>query len=83
MVCAVHDRADPDYESAGFSHDEMEGDLGEADQRNPEYAPFDRWWLNGLARLASFPNLLRTRSFMYAVKAGVLTTLTTLPQFIA
>ena len=64
-------------------HDEDDDELGEANKRNPEYVPFENPILNILSRLASLPNVLRSRGFSFAVKAGVLTALTTLPQFIA
>lgn len=57
--------------------------LGEAKTRNPEYTPFNNPYLNLLSPLSALPDLIRSRSFMYAVKAAALTTLTTLPQFIA
>ena len=57
--------------------------LGETSQRSPDHEPFDNPMLNFLGALASVPNVLMSRSFLYAVKAGVLTGLTMLPQFIS
>jgi hypothetical protein len=66
----------------GFDRD-MEADvLGEARKRDPEYTPFESPWLNLLAQIASFPELLGSKSFMYAVKAGALGAITSLPAFI-
>lgn len=69
--------------TAAFDRHEEEDELGAVKKRNPEYTPFDSPLLNLLTKLSAVPNLLRSRSFMYAVKAGVLTALTTLPQFLA
>jgi hypothetical protein len=57
--------------------------LGVAKKRDPEYTPFESPLLNVLSRFAAVPNALRSRSLMYAVKAGVLGALTTLPQFLS
>jgi hypothetical protein len=69
--------------AAAFDRHDEEDELGEVKKRNPEYTPFDSPFLNLLTKLSAVPDLLRSRSFMYAVKAGVLTALTTLPQFLA
>jgi hypothetical protein len=56
--------------------------LGEAKRRNPEYAPFDSSFLRLIAKIASVSDLAHNRSLMYALKAGVMTALTTLPAFL-
>jgi hypothetical protein len=69
--------------TAAFSRDEDDDELGEAKMRDPEYTPFNSPLLNSLSRVAVVADALRSRSLMYAVKAGVLTALTTLPNFVA
>lgn len=67
-----------------IAFDQTEDDaLGEARRRNPEYTPFTSPLLNLFSPISALPDLFKSRSFMYAVKAAVLTALTTLPQFIA
>jgi hypothetical protein len=67
---------------AAFNH-EVDDVLGEVKKRNPEYAPFDSAALNVLSRFMTVFDILESRSLMYAVKAGILGALTTLPNFIA
>nr|ODN98654.1 hypothetical protein L204_02618 [Cryptococcus depauperatus CBS 7855] len=62
-------------------HDDDE--LGDATQRDPEVRPFDRPALNVLARVVRPLDVFRSRGFLYALKAGVLGALTTLPNFVA
>ncbi len=69
--------------SAAFAHDEQDDELGEARRRDPEHTPFDSPSLNMLSRLAIVADAIHSRSFLYAIKAGVLGALTTLPNFIA
>ncbi|WVN90376.1 uncharacterized protein L203_105612 [Cryptococcus depauperatus CBS 7841] len=57
--------------------------LGDATQRDPEVRPFDRPALNVLARVVRPLDVFRSRGFLYALKAGVLGALTTLPNFVA
>ena len=72
-----------DEEEGDFADDEEGDELGEVKKRNPEHIPFESPLLNVVSKAATIPNILRARSFTYAVKAAVLTALTTLPQFIA
>ena len=69
------------------NHDEGLGDeedfLGVAKRRNPEYAPFDNFWLNILSRVAALLDVFHSPGFMFFLKAVVLTTLTALPQYLA
>ncbi|ORX36432.1 hypothetical protein BD324DRAFT_580777 [Kockovaella imperatae] len=56
--------------------------LGLVKRRDPESTPFDSSTLDLLSRLTRLPDLLGTRSFAFLLKAGVLTVLTALPQFL-
>ena len=66
-----------------FAHDEEDDALGEAKTRDPEHTPFDNAFLNEFSHLGPIADALSSRNAMYAVKAGVLGALTTLPNFIA
>ncbi|OXG24105.1 hypothetical protein C361_02654 [Cryptococcus neoformans Tu259-1] len=77
------DGDDGDENDASFEQEEEEDFLGEAKKRNPEYKPFDNSFLNLIAKCSKAMDMLSSRSFMYALKAAVLTALTTLPNFIA
>ena len=61
---------------------EVDDALGEARKRNPEYAPFETPALRLVARAAAIGDLSHSRSLMYAIKAGVMTAVTTLPAFL-
>lgn len=61
-------------------HDEL---LGEVRKRNPEHTPFDNKWLNALSYVGRATDVLHSRSFWYAIKAGAITILAALPGFIA
>ena len=63
----------------GDSSDEL---LSVAKKRNPEYKPFDSPWLNILSRAGLLIDALHSRSFMYAIKAGIITCLAALPGFL-
>ena len=69
------------------NHDEGLGDeddlLGMAKRRNPEFAPFDNFWLNVLSRIAAFLDIFHSPGYMFFLKAAVLTALTALPQYLA
>jgi hypothetical protein len=68
---------DNDVAFANFDEDV----LGEARKRNPEYTPFNSPWLNALSHLGKILDLADSRSFMYAIKAAVLSVLAALPTF--
>jgi hypothetical protein len=72
-----------DHENDPAFNPEVDDVLGEARKRNPEYAPFESNTLNILSRITAIPDMVKSKSLMYAVKAGVLGALTTLPAFIA
>jgi hypothetical protein len=57
--------------------------LGEVRKRNPEFTPFDNKWLNALSYVGRATDVLHSRSFWYAIKAGAITVLAALPGFIA
>ena len=57
--------------------------LGEVRKRNPEFTPFDNKWLNALSYVGRATDVLHSRSFWYAIKAGTITVLAALPGFIA
>ena len=61
---------------------EVDDALGEAKKRNPEYTPFERPGLRFISRIATVGDISHSRSLMYAIKAGVMTAVTTLPAFL-
>ena len=69
--------------AAAFAHMEEDDELGDAKKRDPEHTPFDSPFLNSLSRISAVSDALRSRSFMYAIKASLLGALTTLPNFLA
>ena len=72
-----------DLSAAALAHDEEEDELGQAKMRSPDYTPFESPFLNLLSSIAVVSDALRSRSFLYAIKAAILSALTTLPNFIA
>lgn len=70
-------------EPSSFEEEE-EGlvNLGQAKRRNPDYEPFDNAALVLLSRLSKIPDILFSRSAMFALKAGILSCLTSLPAFL-
>ncbi|EIW69174.1 hypothetical protein TREMEDRAFT_39416 [Tremella mesenterica DSM 1558] len=59
----------------------VEGILGEAIARQPEYDPFRNPTLRRLSTLSALIDPLFSRSFMYAIKAVVLTGVASLPNW--
>lgn len=57
--------------------------LGKVKRRNPDYEPFDNAALNLLSRMSKIPDVLFSRSAMFALKAGILSCLTSLPAFLS
>ncbi|KAL7419840.1 hypothetical protein Q5752_005756 [Cryptotrichosporon argae] len=55
--------------------------LGEAKCRDPDHVPFDTPAYNAFSKLEILPDLLWSRSAMYAVKAGAIGVLTSLPAY--
>lgn len=56
--------------------------LGEAIKRDPDRKPFSNPILQALGRVAVLLDVSHSRSFMFAIKAGILTAVTSLPAFI-
>jgi hypothetical protein len=80
------DGPDEAQEADAFDHDTEhdEGEhLGQVHRRNPDYKPFGSPGMGLLSRLITIPDLMFSRSAMYALKAGVLGCLTSLPAFLA
>lgn len=68
-----------DEEREMYSNDHHE--LGEARRRDPDYQPYTNLFLVILSRITKIPDLIFSKSGMYAVKAGMLGCLTSLPAF--
>lgn len=80
------DGPDEAQEGNAFDHAEEQDDgdlLGQVRRRNPDYKPFGSRGMGLLSRLIAIPDLLFSRSAMYALKAGVLGCLTSLPAFLS
>lgn len=80
------DGPDESQESTALDHSEEQDDgdmLGEVRGRNPDYEPFSSWGMGLISKLSYIPDFLFSRSAMYAVKAGVLGCLMSLPAFLA
>ena len=56
--------------------------LGEAIKRDPDRKPFSNPILQVLGRVAVMADVSHSRSFMFGIKAAVLTAVTSLPAFI-
>lgn len=68
---------------AGAFHTESDELLGEVKKRNPENTPFNNKWLNALSYVGRATDVLHSRSFWYAIKAGAITILAALPGFLS
>lgn len=80
------DGPDEAQESAAFDHadEHFDGDqLGQVHRRNPDYKPFSSRGMGLLSTLVGIPDVLFSRSAMYALKAGILGCLMSLPAFLA
>lgn len=82
-VKSEHETGAEAEDDEGVDHDEHDDELGEARRRNPDYEPFDNTFLILLSKMSFLPDILFSRSAMYALKAGILGCLTSLPAFLA
>lgn len=87
---SMQQATDNNHEEQGGEEEELEDDdeydqgvLGEARRRNPDYRPFKSPVLIILSKLSVLPDILTSRSAMFAIKAGSLSCLTTLPAYVA
>lgn len=82
------DGPDEAQENTAFDHDEdgaqEDGDiLSDVRSRNPDYKPYGSGGMMMLSKLARLPDVMFSRSAMFAVKAGVLGCLMSLPAFLS
>lgn len=61
---------------------EMDDVLGRVHKRNPEAIPHTNRFIVALSYLSAIPDFITNREFLFAVKAGVLTLLVSLPAFL-
>lgn len=70
-----------DEEREMYEHELDHHELGAAGRRDPDYSPYTNVFLVILSKITKIPDLIFSKSGMYAVKAGMLGCLTSLPAF--